>query len=211
MLSLNKRGWGIGILCLYLLLMLGQYVDEGSETERIVIGAILFSVGCAFGALLRYLHSRGIKRIEAGGDMLLKPIRLRKVRAAISTALICILFLINIDSAVKEINGSIGFFIYLTITLILATYFIIWLLSLLLSDFLFTLKPLNINWKKNKEVRQWVFAFVLWAIAVPIYLKFTEYYGYNASDDELLFTFSMMLIPPIFLGSARYIYVKFIQ
>lgn len=66
-------------------------------------------------------------------------------------------------------------------------------------------------WKGSKELRQWVFVVAIWAIAVPIYLMFTDYYGRRISDDELGFTVALMLVPSAFLALARYVYIKYIQ
>ena len=72
-------------------------------------------------------------------------------------------------------------------------------------------KVMREQWSNNKELRQWVFVVAIWAIAVPIYLMFIDYYGRRISDDELVFTVALMLVPSAVLALARYVYIKYIQ
>jgi len=69
------------------------------------------------------------------------------------------------------------------------------------------------NWHKRKDLRFWSFGSLYWAIGVFLYVALFDPYNdgsWKYMDDwgHMFFT---MIAPPIFIGSAIYIYQKYIK
>jgi len=67
------------------------------------------------------------------------------------------------------------------------------------------------EWNFRKDIRLWCFGSLVWAIGVFLFvLLFDPYDGCMYSDDQFK-VILFMLIPPLFVGSAKYIYDKYVK
>lgn len=71
------------------------------------------------------------------------------------------------------------------------------------------------NWKTRKDIRLWCFGSIYWLIGVFLFVAIFDPYNNGSwgymNDDEWLHMFLVMLVPPIFIGSAKYVYEKHIK
>lgn len=71
------------------------------------------------------------------------------------------------------------------------------------------------NWSRRKDIRLFCFGSLYWAIGVLLYVTLLDPYNNGSwqymDDEEWTHMFLTILSPPIFLGSAMYIYDKYIK
>jgi hypothetical protein len=71
------------------------------------------------------------------------------------------------------------------------------------------------NWKARKDIRLWCFCSFFWIAGVFLFVAVLDPYN-NGSwssmrNDEWMHMYLIMLVPPAFAGSAKYVYEKFIK
>jgi hypothetical protein len=70
-------------------------------------------------------------------------------------------------------------------------------------------------WSVRKDLRLWVFGSGFWIVGVFLYVIIVDPYNNGSwrymDDDEYFHMFFVMLIPPIFIGSAKHVYEKYIK
>lgn len=76
-------------------------------------------------------------------------------------------------------------------------------------------KYLRHLWNTRKDLRLWVFGSAVWIVGVLLYVIMIGPYSNSRRNymnaDEFLHMFMVMLLPPLFVGTARYVYEKYIS
>ena len=65
--------------------------------------------------------------------------------------------------------------------------------------------------RKSKAFRVWVFGSFFWAVGTLLYIWLVEPYGSRMNDDEVWHMFSVMIVPPLFLGAVWFGYKRFVD
>jgi len=70
-------------------------------------------------------------------------------------------------------------------------------------------------WSVRKNLRLWFFGSGFWVVGVLLYVIIIDPYNNGSwrymDDDEYFHMFLVMLIPPLFVGSAKHVYEKYIK
>ena len=70
-------------------------------------------------------------------------------------------------------------------------------------------------WSVRRDLRLWVFVSGFWVIGVFLYVIIMDPYNSHVwkymHDDDYFHMFSVMLIPPLFIGSATHVYEKYVK
>jgi len=69
------------------------------------------------------------------------------------------------------------------------------------------------NWRgpRGKMIRLWCFGSVCWMVGIFVIVLFFDPYGSRMDDDEVIHMYMVMLIPPLLIGLAQYVYKKYIR
>ncbi len=71
---------------------------------------------------------------------------------------------------------------------------------------------LSRRWRKrSKDFRVWVFGSFFWALGTLLFVGLVEPYGSRMNNGETFHMFSVMIVPPLFLGALWFGYKRFVK
>ena len=94
-------------------------------------------------------------------------------------------------------------------------FFAIYLTTFGILLFLNTIYRIVLNWGGNYMVRLWVFGVIVWMLGSLSLMWIVNYYEYNSVismiEDSYPYISLIMFFPPLFVGSALFVYNKYIK